>query len=119
VNNPLSDIDISAEIIRISGLLDHQVTELARRARAAAQARVDYELAHAKALIVAEGANAPEREARALLACADLYAAHKAADAVLLAAQEAGRSLRAQADSLRSLSASQRAALTYSEGIGS
>ena len=54
----------------------------------------------------------------ALLECENAYAAHKGADAVLLAAQEAGRSLRAQIDALRTLAANQRAAITYSEGVG-
>ena len=46
------------------------------------------------------------------------YGAYKGAEAVLLAAQEAGRSLRAQIDALRTLSAAQRAALTNAEGVG-
>jgi hypothetical protein len=119
VNAPLSDIDISAEIMRISGRLDYQVGEIAKRAKNAAEAEVAFKLAHAKALLEADGKNAPERDAKALLACSSEYALHKGADAVLLAAQEAGRSLRAQIDALRTLSAAQRHALTYAEGVGS
>ena len=50
--------------------------------------------------------------------CGAEYGAYKGAEAVLLAAQEAGRSLRAQIDALRTLSAAQRAALTNAEGVG-
>ena len=115
----LSPDEISAEIIRISGRLDWQVGEIAKRARAAADAEVAYKVAHAKALLQAEGKNAPERDARALIACAEQYALHKGADAVLLAAQEAGRSMRSQIDALRTLAATMRAAIANAEGIGS
>lgn len=115
----MSDIDISQDILRISGRLDFQVGQVAERARAAAEADVAFKLAHAKAILEVEGATVAEREAKALLACAESYALHRGADAVLLAAQEAGRSLRSQIDALRTLAASQRAALTYAEGMGS
>lgn len=117
-NAPLSDIEISAEIRRISERLDWQVGEIARRARHAAEAEVAHKLAYAKQILTVEGATVAERDAKALLACATTYAEHKGADAVLLAAQEAGRSLRSQIDALRTLAASQRAALVNSEGIG-
>lgn len=116
---PLSADEISAEISRISQRLDWQVGEIAQRARAAAEAEVGYKLAHARQILDVEGPTVGEREAKALLACSKEYALHKGADAVLLAAQEAGRSLRAQIDALRTLSAAQRAALTYAEGTGS
>ena len=119
MTTPLSDVDISAEILRISRRLDHQVTEIARRARAAAEAEVAHKLGYARAILAVEGATVAERDAKALLQCAETYALHKGADAVLMAAQEAGRSLRSQIDALRTLSAAQRAALTYAEGIGS
>lgn len=116
---PLSDVEIAAEITRISQRLDHQVTELAKRSRAAAAAEVRYKLEYARAVLDVEAPTVAERDAMALLACEDAYAAHKGAQAVLLAAQEAGRSMRAQADMLRTLAAGQRAALTYAEGVGS
>ncbi|MBP6526135.1 MAG: hypothetical protein KA249_12080 [Dermatophilaceae bacterium] len=118
MTRPLSADEISAEISRISQRLDFQVGEIAQRARRAAVADVEYRLAHAKAALAVEGATVGEREARALLEVADEFAAHRHADAVLLAAQEAGRSLRAQIDALRTLSAAQRAALVNAEGVG-
>ncbi len=119
MSRPLSDIEISAEVWRISGLLDFQVGEIAKRARAAAEADHAYKVAYAKAVLRVEGATVAERDAKALLECEQEHLDHKVADAVLLAAQEAGRSLRSQIDALRTLSAAQRAALTYSEGVGS
>lgn len=115
---PLSADEINAEIMRISQRLDHQVGELAKRARAHADAEVTYKLAYARATLKVEGATVGEREAKALIECAEPYALYKGTGAVLLAAQEAGRSLRSQIDALRTLAASQRAALTYSEGVG-
>ena len=114
----LSPMDIDAEIIRISGRLDYQVGEIAKRSRAAAEAEVAYKLEYARQTLMVEGKTVAEREAAALLECGELYAAYKGADAVLLAAQEAGRSLRAQIDALRTLSASHRAALVNAEGFG-
>jgi hypothetical protein len=118
VNQPISDIQISEEIWRLSQRLDWQVGEVAQRARRAAEAEVAYKLAHAKQILQTEGATVAEREAKALLEVAEEYALHKGADAVLLAAQEAGRSLRSQIEALRTLAASQRAALTYATGEG-
>ena len=118
MTQPLSDVEISAEIRRVSERLDWQVGEIAKRARAAAEAEVAYKVAHARAILTAQGSTVGEREARALLACGAEYGAYKGAEAVLLAAQEAGRSLRAQIDALRTLSAAQRAALTNAEGAG-
>lgn len=114
----LSPAEVDGEIMRISGRLDFQVGEIAKRSRHAAEAEVAYKLAHAKALLAQDEGTVDQRNARALLECAKEYAEHKGADAVLLAAQEAGRSLRAQIDALRTLSASQRAALTHAEGVG-
>ena len=118
MTNPLSPVDIEREIIRISERLDWQVGEIARRARHAAEAEIAHKLAYARQILEVEGSTVAERDARALIACATTYAEHKGADAVLLAAQEAGRSLRSQIDALRTLAASQRAALTNAEGIG-
>lgn len=117
-NRPLSAVDIEEEVWRISQLLDVQVGEVALRARRAAEAEVAYKLAYAKATLVVEGATVAERDAKALLRCEAQYAEYKASGAVLLAAQEAGRSLRAQIDALRTLSASQRAALVNATGEG-
>ena len=118
MTTPISSVDIEQEIIRISQRLDYQVGEIARRARHAAEAEIAHKLAYARQILEVEGSTVAERDARALIACATTYAEHKGADAVLLAAQEAGRSLRSQIDALRTLAASQRAALTNAEGIG-
>jgi len=118
MTQPLSDVEISAEILRISNRLDYQVGEIAKRARAAAEADVAWKLAHAQAVLEVEGKTVAERDARALLMCAEQYALHRGADATLLAAQEAGRSLRSQIEALRTLSAAQRAALVTATGEG-
>lgn len=114
----LSANEIDDEIIRISRRLDFQVGEVAKRATAHAEAEVAYKLAYANATLRVEGATVGEREAKALIECAEPYALYKGTGAVLLAAQEAGRSLRSQIEALRTLAASQRAALTYTEGTG-
>ncbi len=118
MDRPISSDEIEAELWRICQRLDFQVGEIAKRARAAAQADADHKVGFAKAILRVEGATVGEREAKALIECAESYALHKGADAVLLAAQEAGRSLRSQIEALRSLLATQRAALTYATGEG-
>lgn len=118
MSRPLSSIEIEQEVWRLSQRLDTQVGLVAKRSRDAAEAEVAYKLGHAKAILRTEGATVAEREAKALLEVAEEYALHKGADAVLLAAQEAGRSLRAQIDALRTLSAAQRAALVNATGEG-
>lgn len=105
--NTLSQADVEEEILRIAALAERCTHEIAKRARAAAQADADYKIANAKAFLVAEGPVA-EREARALTDCADLYRERRMTEAVLLAAQEAGRNYRSQLEALRSICANLR-----------
>jgi hypothetical protein len=114
----IAQVEVEEELIRLSGLLERQVTELAKRARAAAEAEADHKVAYAKALLGIEAATVGEREAKATLATEDTYRAHKAAAAVLLAAQEAGRSYRAQLDALRSINTNLRGAIVLPRAQG-
>lgn len=117
--NPISQVEVEDELLRLSGLLERQVSELAKRARAAAEAEADHKIAYAKATLAVEGPTVAEREAKATLAVEDTYRAWRAAEAVKLAAQEAGRSYRAQLDALRSINSNLRGAIAHSEGYGS
>lgn len=105
---PIPQVQIESEIMRISRLTEEVTQQLAVRARESAQADVTYKVAHAQALLCAEG---PQyvRDAHATVDTADQYQARRIAEARLLAAQEAGRNYRAQLDSLRSINANHRA----------
>lgn len=108
---PIAQVDIEAEIVRLSGLAEKVTHELSKRARAAADADVTYKVAHAKALLLAEG---PQyvRDAEATAYCEAELTEKRTTEALLLAAQEAGRNYRAQLDALRSINANHRALVT-------
>jgi hypothetical protein len=108
VTSVLAQTDVEAEIIRISALCERVTEQVAERARAAAKADALYRKRHAQAFLTAEGRTIPDRQAAALLECIEEYDHHRHADAVLMAAQEAGRNYRAQLDALRSINANLR-----------
>ena len=69
---------------------------------------MNYKLAHARQLLRAEGDTVSEREAEALLACADLLRERRISEAIADACRESVRSLREQLGALRSLNANVR-----------
>lgn len=109
--NPIAQADVEAEIMRLSSLAEKVTHELAKRARAAAEADVAYKVAHAKALLAAEGAQYV-RDAEATVRSERELTEKRATEALLLAAQEAGRNYRAQLDALRSINANLRPLVT-------
>lgn len=104
----LHPAEVEHEIMRISGLCERVTTEIASRARAAAEADVAFKLGHARAFLRTDAKTVGAREAEALLACENEYRDRKITEAVLLGAQEAGRNYRAQLDALRSINANMR-----------
>lgn len=111
VSDPIPQVQIESEIMRLSALAERVTQKLAERARRAAETDVAYKVAHAKALLLADG---PQyvRDAEATVKTETEYREKRAAEALLLAAQEAGRNYRAQLDSLRSINANHRALVT-------
>jgi hypothetical protein len=111
VSEPIPQVHIEAEIVRFCEMLEKATQEVAKRARAAAAADANYKVSHAKALLLAEG---PQyvRDAEATVRCEQEYREKRAAEAVLLAAQEAGRNYRSQLDGLRSINVNHRALVT-------
>lgn len=111
MSDPTPQVDIEAEIVRLSARAEDVTQKLAVRARDAAEADVAYKVAHAKALLLAEG---PQyvRDAEATKVCEKEYREKRATEALLLSAQEAGRNVRAQLEALRSINANHRALVT-------
>lgn len=111
MSDPIPQVQIESEIMRLSALAERVTQKLAERARRAAETDVAYKVAHAKALLLADG---PQyvRDAEATVKTETEYREKRAAEALLLAAQEAGRNYRAQLDSLRSINANHRALVT-------
>jgi hypothetical protein len=111
MTDPVPQVHIESEIMRLSQLAEQVTQKLAERARNAAEADVAYKVAHAKALLLADG---PQyvRDAEATVQAAGEFREKRATEALLLAAQEAGRNYRAQLDALRSINANHRALVT-------
>lgn len=103
----LTPAGVEETIVRLSAMCERVTHEIRRRAVAAGEADVAYKVAHAKALLLAEG---PQyiRDAEATVKTEAELTAKRAAEAVLLAAQEAGRNYRAQLESYRSINANLR-----------
>ena len=104
----MPQVHLESEITRLSARAEEITQKLSQRAQAAAEADVIYKVAHGKALLLAEG---PQyvRDAEATVKCETEYREKRATEALLLAAQEAGRNVRAQLESLRSINANHRA----------
>jgi hypothetical protein len=118
VTEPVTQVHIESEILRLCRRAEQVTHDLADRARDAAEADVAYKVAHARALLRAQG---PQyvRDATAVAECEELYDHRRTTEALLLAAQEAGRNVRAQLDSLRSVNSNLRAAISHATGVGS
>jgi hypothetical protein len=118
--NPLSQLEVEAEIRRLSGRLEFLTQHMASAARQAAQADVDYKLKQARALIdkIGHGGTVGEKEAAVLAECAEEFERWKLEEAVLKADQEAGRNLRAQLDALRTIAANIRPQVAHPSGVG-
>src|SRR5262245_10680673 len=97
-----------AELARLSTKLEQRSDELAGLLEAAARADVNFKLAHARALLRADGDTVGEREAEAILAVADLARERRLAEAVGDAAKESIRSLRQQLSACQSVCANVR-----------
>lgn len=111
MTEPTSQVHIESEILRLSELAEQVTQKLSQRARASAEADATYKVAHAKALLLADG---PQyvRDAEATVKTENEYREKRSTEALLLAAQEAGRNYRAQLDALRSINANHRALVT-------
>lgn len=111
MSEPIAQVDIEAEILRLSRLAEDVTSALADRSRIAAETRVRHKVAYAKAFLLASG-TVDAREATATVETTDDLLAREVAEAREKAAQEAGRNYRAQLDALRSINANHRALVT-------
>lgn len=63
MSEPIAQVDIEAEILRLSALAEQVTHKLAQRARAAAEADVDYKIAHGDRLGLPAGVTSDECDA--------------------------------------------------------
>lgn len=115
--DPLSQLEVEGRIAALCRDLNQVTIDLHDAAQAAAQARYEYRVAHARAVIHASGTVA-EREAKATLEVSDLLQRRELAEAVERSKSEAGRNVRAQLEGMRSLLVGMRAAVSHASGIG-
>ncbi len=104
---PITPAAVEGEILRLSALLDHATSEIAKRGRDAAEKRMHRDLSVAKAYVAAEG-TVDAKKATARIECADVVKDAEIADAVLRNARDAAHNIRSQLDALRSVNASLR-----------
>jgi hypothetical protein len=108
VTRPLTPVDVEGELDRLATKLETKSDELAQLLQRAAEADVNYRLAHAKALLRAEGDTVSEREATATLAVEAELRERKTTEAVAHACLESVRSLRDQLSAVQSINANTR-----------
>ena len=101
--------DVESDIRRLCSMLDGKIDEHGEASMRSARADVAYKNAHERALLVAEGSNAEQREAWAHSQVEAEYLERKIADRMEHAIEEAARNIRAQLSALQSIAATQRA----------
>lgn len=105
---PLTPTQCEDELRRLSKKLEERTDALAGLLDAAAEAEWDYKLTYAKKLRVAQGDNAPQREAVATIQAEDKLHTRLTTAAVADACREAVRSLRDQLSAVQSANANVR-----------
>ena len=106
---PLTQGQIETEIMRLADMLETVTDQLAKACEESAAAEVSWKCNEATAMLSSEQKSAELRKAEALTRCRREFAAHRGAEAVRDGLTEKCRTLRAQLDSLRTLSANVRA----------
>lgn len=116
--DPMSQLHVEATILDLMDKASQVTVEVGKRSRAAAKAETEYRVRFAQEFLRAEGPMEVRRHT-AEAACADLLAARKEADALLMSAQEAGRNARSRLDAARTLASNVRSAVANPSGFGS
>jgi hypothetical protein len=107
----LSQLDIEAEISRLSGILEDRTQNYGDAIQEAATAEARYRVAHAKAFVrarILEKLAERTADATATVECEELLLDRKAKEGLARALEEACRSLREQLGAVRTLSANIR-----------
>lgn len=107
----LTPPEIEEALYDIAERLEQGQRYVADLDKAYTEASMTYDLAHARALLRAEGSNADARKAAALLAVEDTYRAKEVAYLALRTARSRMEVLRVKADLLRSIGASVRTSM--------
>lgn len=104
-----TQVDVEAEILRLSERLEVATDEYARLITLAAQAEVEWKRDWAKAVLRSNEGTVAQREAEAVLATVDALMQRKISEALAGAQKELAHSLRTQLSALQTLAANIRA----------
>ena len=104
---PITQHEVEALLLDENGALDKITSAVAKRARDRAEKRVAWKVGYARAFLAGTGTVA-EREAQATVAAESEMLDYEMADAVLVAAREAGSNEREKASNTRSVNANHR-----------
>lgn len=107
--NPVSQVEIEQNIMRLSELCEKATHEVRKRGEAKANARTEYAVEFAKARLKAQGGTVAEREDEATVVTAGMLAQKEFTEALFESAREAGRNYRAALDAMRSINSNLRA----------
>lgn len=111
MSDPITQVEVESEILRLSDLLERKTESLAVLGRAAAEAEVAYKRAYAVAYLKAgleRKVPVAEREATATVQTADALLVRRTAEVSYEAAREMCRTIRENLQGLRSLNANIR-----------
>lgn len=112
---PMNPLQVEAEIMRLSSLLEDRVSDFTQAIRAAAEAEAEWKRSFAVAMLdVIESATGSrmtvaEREARVEVMTSDQHRVYLITTATSKAVKEALNALGSQIEALRTLSANHRA----------
>jgi hypothetical protein len=104
-----TQVDVEAEILRLSARLEEATDEYARLITLAAEAEVNFKRDHAKAVLRSTEGTVAQREAEAILTTVDALMQRKISEALAGAQKELAASLRCQLSALQTLAANIRA----------
>lgn len=105
---PLTQVLVENELLRLSAKLENLTDELAGRARIAAESEANHKGLRAQAYLKAEGTDS-KRSAEADVHVHDLYTQRKIDESLYESTKQAILSCRTQLDALRTISANIRA----------
>lgn len=106
-SRPLTQVDVEDEILRFMEMLEEATDELAGRARAAAEAEVNYKGLWAQTVLSAEGTELV-RKSTADVACHKLLMERRTCEAMYASTKELCGALQAQLSALQTISSNLR-----------
>lgn len=110
---PVSPFQVEQQLTRLSACLESKTDELGHLLQTAAEADVKFKVEHSKALLRSRAKTAGQREAEAIVDCADLLMAKRTSEAIADACRESVRSIRDQLSAAQTVANQLRAEMQW------